>query len=396
MPPQKTTSSFASEMGNRLDGAMNELKDVPVQMGNVGLPGGIRNGVAQLSKCVVAKYADDVKNVDLKGKWYFLAMGVVKLPTHHEGQKVEGRHTKIGPEALCDTPKAGRKTIKEHLQWIRERLARLGLDVSTLNGAAGIEAACKALEKTKPHFSFHTFKGSKQVVVNKGGKFYVQNENGKGAVKGPYPTEEAAKKMNPYVGEEPSVFEDWDAPYDWDAQADTISADVVDSTGVDVDTPSANGEPATHDGDEAQYSDQEDLDGLIERAQASDQEAIDKLVQMVVGIGGTEEAVSGANSWDEVLEWLKAGEMPSTESEAEVSTESEPEPIDPWADLKKGDVVRYKPPVKGPGGKVTAGKKATDCSVVAINLPKRLCDLKNMTDKKTIYSAVSFDSLEVP
>ena len=348
MPPQTGKSGLSAKLGDRLRKAHEAHKGDETEFSNFGeLPAGIENGIAQLVDVKFAEY----KTGDLKGQYFFMARGVAKFPEELNGSKVAGLYTQIGPEPLCDTPqRATRKTLDDHLAWVYNELRKLGIDTRTL-AVDNLETVAAMLAKAQPHFRFRTWKGKKQLT-------------------------------GPYAGQEPRLNHDWGGLVE--VQEDTEPGDgVADHTTSPPPAPKPNGKPPTALGGKpvptpapepkpepaAEYTDQGDVDSLLERANGGDEDAVAELVRLAVAAGHEESAVEAAESWEAVAEMVKGG---SGQQEGGIVV---------------GAVVTYtptNPKTKKPG-------KAVRCEVTAID--GDTATLKNLEDGKTQYKAVPLGSL---
>jgi hypothetical protein len=380
--------------------AHTALKDTPTKEVNMALPAGIENGVAQLRSAKLGIFQQG----ENKGKLYFMAQASVVTPEEFKGIPIKGMLTKVGPIPLCDTPKSlGKKTFGEHYQDVLDCLDRLGVSRSTYNFDT-LETKLAELSRRKPFFAFRTWKGPKQEVRNKGGKFYVVslNDDGKetGASVGPFPSEVLAKAAAPFAGRDPRVNEQWARVipnYKVDGQKVALAA--VDTSNGDKSTDTAESPtdelpPDATDTDvtESEVTDSvgtdPDADGalteLASAAQGDDATAQQKLTDIAVAAGVDEGEVLGANSWLDVIDMIRTAQGSSA---AEPAEEPEPDaPIEP----EKGQLVRYRPldaKTKKPA------KKAVECEVMAVSKDKRTCVLKNM-DTKVILKGIPFDALE--
>ncbi len=238
MPAQTQKVSLFAELGDRMAKAYAESKD-RAPTATVSLPEGIDNGIARLTSISVGKF----KEGDNKGKHFFMAQGTVVYPLIHKNVKIFGKSTKLGPHALCDTPKAtgqnALKTLAEHWAWVQNHIKLLLVGPSGTvvlpNTDAGLEAVFAKMMKDKPFFAFRTFKGQKQEIEQRGGKWYV-GTNAMG-----FASEAQAKAAFPFAGRDPKVIEQWlgkcDPPVVDGAEP---GAGVSDKTGL----PNTNGEAA--------------------------------------------------------------------------------------------------------------------------------------------------------
>lgn len=385
MPAQTGKSSLFKKLGGRLTSAMKKHAHDDINYGRVDLPGGIRNGVAQLTKCYFKQY----ENGDYKGEYYFRAEAVVVRPKEvalEDGSmKVEGLVTKIGPMPLCNTTTADGKEVSFDENWakISNELKKLGADADELAEGSDPEAIAAAIQEAAPYVRFKT---------------------------------ETGKKTTKYPN--PRVWENWlGVIEDFDPEA---AEDVEDETGTtepeaDVEEEEApkisNGklkakskapkedEPAededTEEPDEVTEGDA-DLDTLAEAAQGEDDpEAQKKLTDIAVGLGISKKWVSEvAKTWQAVVAKIQekqteaeAGgdeevedETQDEEPEAEEAEEEEKKSYVP----KKDDLVRYK-------GK--KDKKPMEYEVISVNAKAKTCELKSIDDGKTKYVGVKFSEV---
>ncbi len=246
MPAQTAVSGLMGKLGNRLVTAANKHAKDEADYGNMELPGGIDNGIAQLYDVKFGQYKE---GTDLAGEYFFLASGVVKAPVEFNGMKVEGLHTRIGPEPMCDTPRAGgkRKTLEDHLAWVQNMMRILLLpagatpqqkeQVARMLSGDQLEKTALLLKTKKPHFRFRTWKPDKTVIGENPdtGRFqlYAEDDNGNRKLQRAdqsWDTLEDAQRANPWAGNEPRVQHMWAGLVDFKAPAP--SAAVNDNSAV--------------------------------------------------------------------------------------------------------------------------------------------------------------------
>lgn len=127
----------------------------------------------------------------------------------------------------------------------------------------------------------------------------------------------------------------------------------------------------------------EDLDALAEAADANDGTddcvaAGTRLMELALAAGCEEEAVSGAESWAQVVEWIRAGE--------EGGEAAEPE-AEPWKPVK-GNNVYYRAI-----NKATGRKAKFQCEIVKVDSRKKTMDLQNLDNKRLApYKDVAWDN----
>jgi hypothetical protein len=375
---------FAREMG-KLAAAVNSTKGTEPIIGNMGLPAGIENGVAQLRNAYLSVY----KEGDYKGQPFFRADARCVSPEEYKGGV-----TQYGPLPLCDTPKANKKkTFNDHWADFRSTVVTLlgeggiqtfdglgdGLVLDTPQGQTQYEARLKGLletiTKAKPFFHFRTWKGKKALV-------------------------------GPYAGKEPQVQHVWGETCEWNAQVDpgagvTYTEPSTNGTHVEPDNSpdaSADGLPV---GDDVQPADEQqldeaptqddtggiDMDDLLRRCNLNDTEAQSEMQQIAYNAGASEADVEGTQTWEELVTLIE-------QSSAQPEPEEEPAPKVP----AKGDMYRYTV-IDAKTGKPALDKfkkprKPVVCDVTAVDLKTSTVTLLNVDDKKTTYKSVPFASLE--
>lgn len=353
MPPQQGQNISAKLAP--LQGAFMESKDKEMKVGNMELPGGIKNGVAQLVDCKLAIVEPGKTGA---GQVYFYAAGVVLEPENVGKVRVKGLRTSITSPVTYATPTRARKTPKEHLDWVINELKKLGADMKQLKNVGNLEAVCAALKKRKPYFNFST-------------------------------QDSRITKERP----DPMTFHNW-----YPAIADYVPGESNDAAVVD--------ESAVVDPDAVEPTDTEapvdetisgdiDLDALL--ASANDDDSPDQTTSQetlrahAMSLSVTEEQLDEAADWDAIVGLInEAGTAPVDANAAA----DEPEAVT-WS---KSDVALYQPiDPKTKKPKVDAKKKPVrvECEVLAVDKKKETVDLKDLDSGKVI-KAVPFDKLEVP
>lgn len=216
MPAQTQKSPLLAKLGAKLTQTANEVRGAAHDTLNQRLPGGI-TGVAQVKDIRVGEF----QSGDNKGQPFFMMAAVVQEPQFHEGLKVAGMRTTVGPEPLCDTPGKTRATFKAHFAFMRDHLYALGLDIDKFppgltpdqwdaTFSAGIHALLHNPDGTPRavYVRFRTRAGSYTEVVQRSDGLWGVQKDGKWTTD-TYTTKEAADKANPYAGREPMVFEEW-------------------------------------------------------------------------------------------------------------------------------------------------------------------------------------------
>lgn len=204
----------------KAEAAHAQHKDEQTLAGRGGeLPGGILNGIAQLTMIKIGVY----QKGDYEGEPFFMAMGTTLSPAVHDNIPIKGLLTSVGPIALCDTTNAKNETVPFANNWdqMLRYLRGLGLDTSQLSPqdiVSGIEdgnytsgPVLEALvgEGSAPiRFRFST-RSSPKLEQTKTGKWKVGRKE--------YPTKEAALAANPY-SENPRVFHEWGSAVDYNPE----------------------------------------------------------------------------------------------------------------------------------------------------------------------------------
>lgn len=349
MPPQqgKPMKSLSARFGDRLRKAHDAAKDKEVKVNAGDLPAGIENGICQLTRC----YFSEFKEGAIKGEPYLMATGIVVEPKEHAGKRVT-----FGPEPVCDTPERSRKTLEEHVEYIENFFKKAGADMSGIDAADAFETTAAALEEAKPFMRFRTWQG----------------------------------KPTPQFPD-PKVNHDWGLAVDYTPGA---TDDVQDDTEPEPEPapktpakPAAKAPPAKPA--KPDLSDSDDLEALVAAANdASDEDqqavATQRLEALAIAAGKDGDEVAGAESWEQVAEWIKEG------GESAAGDET-PEPDEP-ADPAVGDLYEYAPV----DPKTKKAGKAVLCEVINVDAKKRTADLKNTVNKKLTYAGVSWDALVVP
>lgn len=380
MAKQMKKSGLASKLGQAGAKAVEAHRNDETNFGGGGnLPEGIEGGIAQLVDCKFDTY----KKGDMVGQYYFYAAGIVKQPSVHNGQHIDGLRTSI-MEPMCDTPNRSRKTIDEHLDWVLNEMRKLGADTSDV-GLEDLEAVAESLKEEKPHFRFRTWKG------------------------------EATKEFpNPRVNEQwrgACEFED-DGPVE----------DVVDETvEADDEVPADEDEAATElDGDAADGGDEEMQQAISEAAEAAgvDPNSFDTWAEVVAAISeaGSEEEEESDEDTSEISvqdmgSMTDDGDEDYTEQLTELAGEYEldPDEYDTWAALgdaiakaraaanseeeeeesdepvapDKGEVFSYKPP---------KSKKSLEVVVTAVFPKNKTANVKTLDDGK-VFKGIEWGDL---
>ncbi len=413
MAAEKSVSPMFGTLGGRLTKAHVETKDAPPDLGQVDLPGGINGGVAELK---VLKFGVYENGEALKGKQFFMGSGIMLTPEKHNGKKVAGLPTRIGPIPMFgDTTRKVNGVdvvipFEDHYKDFTDVLKALGLDVAAIvlppknpgesvaayekRGAEFIQAKIvKGMEELvakKPALTFQvrTWQPDTQVVFKRpDGKFVVQNEDGKRPQPGVFPTEEAAKKVYPYVGKASQVKQYWQGLCDRPSVA--TGGGVVDNTPA-VNEPEPNApvldDPTPNDGDpmDTPVNDADsgedlasigpnELDELVEQAGDPDDAvgapATVKLLAIADALGVKGDCEGETITWEQVRDIILAAQQA-----AGGSVEPEPEPevvpvvavykyqqVDKDGNPLKNKMRKVLPPIEVVVKSVNADKKIAQC-----------------------------------
>jgi hypothetical protein len=295
-------------------------------------------------------------------------------------------------EPICSTPGSKRKTPTEHMIFVADQLRGLGVQDKDLVGKDGNEThqkilrSMQALVKAQPYLHFRTWKGTKEELVQRNGQWVVTG----GKVERFYPTEEAAKAGNPYVGREPRVVEEWLGATEYTPGEEQMAHTQDHSAPAsDNGDPGATYEESAPDTDTSgdSFSEFGDLDSLVERAGADDDEAIETLNKMALSAGKTQQEVNDASSWDVVVGWIKeASPGGGQASEEAPSEEPEPDKFVPTLRHTYG-FHPIDPKTKKPV------KKAIEVQVTSLDKAKETCAFKSLDDPKRTWKDIAWSDL---
>ena len=330
MPSQRKQSAISQKIGKKGRDAHDEHIDDDIEYSSGGeLPEGIEFGVAQLTKCEFGEY----KSGPNEGEPFFIASGVVVEPKEHNGINIEGRHTQIGPEALCDTPDAGgkKKTFDDHYKWFLNQVKMLGLDKGT--NFDDMEDAMEALVEEEVHFRFRTWKGK-------------------------------ATEAFP----NPRVNHSWEGSCQYNGE---VSAEVVDNTSV------LPRESADADSEDVPFGDE--LDALGDKAEDGDTDAIEKLREAADAVGINGQLVDDAKKYTDVVEMIRTKTHYRIETRKGDTTDD-----DDNFTPEKGVHYKYKPKGK---------RKSIEMEVITISMKKETVTLKD-PNTEVSYTKVPWSDLQ--
>ena len=360
---EKQAVSMADILGARSKQIVEGVSKKPVvHTGNMKLPDGIENGVAQLVAAGFQKIASGAN----AGKPIFVARGIVKHPVTHNGLTVKGQGT-IVTEHMYETPTKARKTVEAHLHWVRDFLVGMGVKAETLTDPSKYDAALKLLLSVKPHFSFRTWRGKKKLPGTAG---YNPTYDGPNAPE-PQVQEQWGGRVEFNESKEPSangVLADESGPTDPSDQ-DFDDGSVAEEVVADEVTEVAGDGPVDESAEVTDYSEETDIDVLVGVAKDEPEDnhpAQDRLWQLA------EEAGMDVDPNDSELaqttEWEDFGQL--IKDFGQVAEEPK--------EVENDCTVSYKPPaaVKHPKTKKPY-PKAENWTVTALNKRSKVADLKH-------------------
>lgn len=364
MPPQVQKSGILAKYGKRLDEAIQKHANDETTYGIIKIPGGINQGIAQLTHCYFALY----KTGNNKGEAYLRAQATILEPhtAMDNGQEVvvRGLQTSVMfPVCQQKNTLGDITTEEEQIRRIENFLRSIGGEQATANlkSGADLESLALSIQEAKPFIKFSTSFGKAMV-------------------------DPKTKEKLP-----PRVFENWHGSRgleDYQPE-DATESGVRDAT-VHPSTPSngqktrqaSNGTagrpkaPAKAPEPTPAFDDQGDTDTLLQRANDGDEEARALLTEYAVNAGHDEQVVNDTNTWEEVVEMIRnpvKGE--AGDDEPVDAGENVDEPDEPSAPEipAVGDVVKYKAPDKSgkPG-------KPVDCEILTVSTKNGTVTLKNL------------------
>lgn len=345
MPVNKEKSNLAALIGDKAKKAHENHKTDTTKWGLQQLPAGIVGGVAQINKAYWSTYKDG-NNL---GKPYVYLGGIVKSPARFKDMDIEGQIvSRILP--LCETAGFKPKSFDDNYAEVLNALRQLGVDTSE-SSFDDLESILNTLQEEQPHTKFST--------------------------RGWTPP---ASKANPNPTE--MVFVQFDGVTEWHGAEANGKAPALKDNTKKPSKANANADGADPDAAEQGDSGEDNIDELVALAEADDGDAQDKLKAIAGYLDIDGKKVDNAPSWTAVGNYIK-------KAQAEAAGESgEPEAGDD--ELKKGDVVKFKP-----FDKMTKkpAKKAIDCEVIVVNKAKGVVTIKSLVDMKTLYKEVPIDQL---
>lgn len=382
MAEQKSISNLAKMLGEQIADAHKATKDAAVDRGVVQVPGGINNGIFQLTKAYITTFDKG----DDKSKPYFRASGVVKTPDKNpDGIPCKGLPTSIMVRLFPQKAFGQRPATTFNDQWQEYlnffKMFEVEMPPDMLKGETKLQAATRIeqylqaataqLLKQKPHCTFSTREYTPPVTP--------ANPKPKTKV---YETWHGKCEYNGHA--DPGAGVDDSAPNEPTPPTAEDMAPPPGDDAVDVDQPQPpdDDHPAAVDGSEGV-----DLEELARVADAdmagktpAGKAAIDKITELALANGATMEQVNAANNWTEASALCVQGSPPDEPPVDEVAAEPTPPP-----DPVKGSHVIYK------GAKHEVMTVNLKNQTVTLRNVKTKTDLK-LADKKT-FAAVKWSEL---
>lgn len=355
MAKQAVKSALASKYKNA-DAAVKAHGKDQTTTGIINLPGGIKNGIAQVSKCYFKQFdkGTNMKRADgssAEGEYFFRCEGTVNTPksvaTPDGVIPVEGLTTsKMIP--FFDTKNSKQEIIpqEKHIADILNVMRQLMGDEYTHDASVeDLEALAAGIEEAAPYFRFSTNQSN--------------------------PSKEYPNPM---------VFEQWHG-------GKGLENYQPENAPAMSPAPSTNGHantfpnsPTIQQGNHTMAGKKEDkeesLDELVSLAGSDADSAIvarEKLEALAMEAGWSEDEVKNADSWEQVKEMIENGKQEETKVEKPTV----------------GMTVKYTPPGKDKNKK---DFQERECEVTKVNEKKETVNLKDPTNKKT-YEDVEWSEL---
>lgn len=376
MAAVKTQSVLAKKYGAKLDGAVKAHANDQTTYGLIALPGGITNGIAQVSKCYFKEFekATTMKKADgtpAVGEYYFRCEGSVISPKTVAGPDglipVEGLTTSV-MVPLCDT-----KDSKGVITSQEDNLARVLNIMRQLAGqeytqgatGADLESLAAGIEQAAPYFRFSTTQSQPNKDYpnprvfenwqgNKGLENYVPENVAATAMKDNTSTKPSGQKQQKVT--EPQV------PDNTVKAADNVYAEwelsqLVDLAGSEADTA---------------------------------QEGREELVRRAMEVGYTRDEAEAADTWEACAEMIQNPKSAEDEQGSDDTSSPEVEPEPEVTPPKTGTTCKYTPPGKDPATKKEY--KERPCTIVKVDKDKKTVEIKDLSNKK-MYTGIKWEDI---
>jgi len=399
----KVISNLAQRLAAKnVAAAHAKAKDAPVDYGfGGGLPAGIEGGVARLSDIKFGEYQQGTN----KGELYVILTGIVEHPKTFvdslgNEHATEGGQTRVGPMPLCASGQGEyAKAFDDNWALFVNELKKLDPDGAGAMDPSQVQQYCDALVEVGPKFKFRTWKIQKRAKTDP--KYNAQYDGPEAPEPQTRHTWNGTKGVDQDdSGGDPSEgFADRTeaptpktAPKPQPAPAPKAASQPTQPP-KGPGTRRAAPPPPPPEPEPVQYTDQGDLESLLELANGGDEAAagtaMDRLTAFAIEAGKTQHDVDNANSWEQVVGWIRAGESGGGGDGEGAADEGFVPALNGMCQYtihgKDGKpVVNIR--TKKPAPPVT-------CEVKAVNGKTRKADLLNMDDGKTKYTGVSWDHL---
>lgn len=373
MPVQKSQSPLMAKLGAKLVEAHEKHKTEEVKLGQIELPGGIKDGIAELREFRISQIPKGKKN---EGEFAFYADGIVIHPKVFNGVSIEGQRTSQYVTLVANEF----KSLEDNFAKMQNFYKMFGAetkDVDLNETPTFYEDAAVAIKEMTPRplFRFKTSELPKQTAGPNKDKPPMIYQEWQGVYDGPIE-----------VGAPGDFVEDATAPAPAPKNGKPESTPTAAATKTPAKTPPTKGKPAPAKAPEPPPPPVDegpvDLDALLAEIEGGNEDAIFKLNEIALAAGIEKDVIeSDDTTWAQVVEMVKeleAGDTVVTDGAEEV-----------WA--KVGDIYGFKPLNKATKKPVA---KAIECEITSVDAAKETVDLLNATDRKTVYKGIGWDKLE--
>jgi hypothetical protein len=356
MPKSSSDDNLFGKWKDRIKKAHDQHKDDDTDYGQMELPAGINNGIAQIVDCRIGHY----EKGDNKGQPFFHIAAITVEPEEFEGVPCAGVRTSH-TEPLCDTPSRSRKTVEEHVAWMYNELRKCGIDTSSLD-PDDLPQTFEALIEAAPHIRFRTWRGKATDQYPDPRTNHEWNGLIDYTPSGGSPVEDKTPPAPPKTAPKPEQAKP--TPPTPAPRSPQKSAPKAPPP------PPPQSEPTT--------SPDFTLEDLVNMADQGNDEAIDELTRQALELGMTQEEVDTATSWQSVAEYI------SQQLEEQGGEGGGDGTQNGWAP-EKGEMYPYKPSPRA--------KKPIECEVISVNEGAQTVTLRSAVDKKTMYKDVPWGAL---
>lgn len=397
MPGKVTKSSLFGKLAGAINKAISTHAADSTDYGFVRLPGGIVNGIAQLTEC---KF-DEVQTGDNKGQPCFKARATIIEPdtvmTVNGPMKVRGLQTGVWVAMYeTKTQKGVVTSLDENVAEMLNHLRMLGGEDFT-EGAESeedLKALMESLVEAAPFFKFTTT--SSEPTTQYPNPRVWENWHGIKGLEDYVPPEgtDASSTMEDESEEPEEDEEEEEKPKGKAKKEEAPNANASQAKrGPGRPKGSMNkpkGKPKVEEPEEneeeeesSDFDDFGDLDEIAERADDGDEEAQAELSEKALEFGFTKKDIRLADNWASLVEEMKKGkaeEGEEEEAEEEVEEEEETEEEEEW-EPKAGEIYYHSPIDPKTKKKV---KKPIEFEVTKVDTKNQTVILKGLDDKKTL------------